>query len=272
MNNDRIIIAKIKDKLEQCRNGSYVTATGFLNSHEQALAMLVLREYSDILHFFNGGYDEAERRQLICVPAYYGDIDIRDYIKLSVLRIEIPKGSRELTHRDYLGSILSLGLERSVIGDILVRSEDYQVKAEAQAIEKNNAPVGAGADIIVSSEIEGFLLSEYSHIGRTEAKLSIVGLDSILIPELRKQIIKDTIPSLRLDNVIATAFKLSRSNALTAIRNGLVSVNHIEQTKPDARVEEGNVLVLRGKGKAILSEIGERSKKDRIWIQIARYL
>ena len=72
--------------------------------------------------------------------------------------------------------------------------------------------------------------------------------------------------------MISSAFKVSRANAAEAIRRGIVSVNHLEVTKPDARVDEGSVLVLKGKGKAILREIGGESKKGRLWITIERFL
>lgn len=86
------------------------------------------------------------------------------------------------------------------------------------------------------------------------------------------QEIKDTIPSLRLDNLISTAFKVSRSDAASAIRSGIVSVDHQECTKIDQRIPEGAVLNLRGKGKAILQEIGGESKKGRTWVKILRYV
>ena len=162
------------------------------------------------------------------------------------------KGSKPLTHRDYLGSILGLGIERTLIGDILCRRE--------------------GADIIVSADITDFLMTEYTQAGRFELTREIVTVDKIILPEQRKEIIRDTVSSLRLDSIAASAFRVSRVNAQEACRSGLVSVDHAEVTKPDARVEEGSVLVMKGKGKAILREVGGESKKGRLWIVIERFL
>ena len=67
-------------------------------------------------------------------------------------------------------------------------------------------------------------------------------------------------------------FRLSRAKAAEAIRAGIVSVDHIECLKPDAHVEEGSSLVLKGKGKAVLREVGGESKKGRIWIVIERFV
>jgi RNA-binding protein YlmH len=148
--------------------------------------------------------------------------------------------------------MLGLGIDRSVTGDILVRDD--------------------GADIIIVPEIADFLLDEYVQVGRTHITRELKPLSELILPEVRTQIIRDTVPSARLDTIIASAFKLSRSKASEAIRGGVVSVDHIECLKPDARVEEGAILVLRGKGKAVLKEIGGESKKGRTWVIIEKYI
>jgi RNA-binding protein YlmH len=148
--------------------------------------------------------------------------------------------------------MLGLGIDRSVTGDILVRED--------------------GADIIIVPEIAEFLMSEYIQVGRTVIRTEKVPAEELIIPEVKVQMIHDTVPSVRLDNVVSSAFKISRSKAAEAIRGGIVSVDHIECLKPDAKLEEGQTLVLRGKGKAILKELGGESKKGRIWISIARYI
>ncbi len=253
MTHDELVISRIEDKIRQCRDGYYVTATGLLDSHEQALARQAMMHSADVRTFLWGGYEGAERRMLVCVPAEIPMTDEEAYEGLlEVLRVKKPAISRELSHRDYLGSMLGLGIDRSVTGDILVRDD--------------------GADIIIVPEIADFLLEEYVQVGRTHVSREVHPLSELILPEVRTQIIKDTVPSARLDSIIASAFKLSRSKAAEAIRGGIVSVDHIECLKPDARVEEGAVLVLRGRGKALLKEIGGESKKGRIWVVIEKYI
>ncbi len=253
MTHDELVISRIEDKIRQCRDGYYVTSTGLLDSHEQALARQVMMHAADVRCFLWGGYDGAERRMLVCVPS---EIPMTDEEAseglLEVLRVKKPAISRELSHRDYLGSMLGLGIDRSVTGDILVRDD--------------------GADIIIVPDIADFLLEEYVQVGRTHVSCEVHPLSELILPEIRTQVIKDTVPSARLDSIVASAFKLSRSKASEAIRGGIVSVDHIECLKPDARVEEGAILVLRGKGKAVLKEIGGESKKGRIWVIIEKYI
>ena len=253
MTHDELIVSRIEDKIRQCRDGYYVTATGLLDSHEQALARKVMMRSADVRTFLWGGYEGAERRMLVCVPA---DIPLTDEEAadglLKVLRITRPAISRELSHRDYLGAMLGLGIDRSVTGDILVRDD--------------------GADIIVVPEIAEFLLEEFTQAGKTHISREIKPLSELIIPAARTQILRDTVPSARLDSIVASAFRLPRSKASEAIRGGLVSVDHIECLKPDARVEEGSVLVLRGKGKAVVREIGGESRKGRTWIVTEKYI
>lgn len=139
-----------------------------------------------------------------------------------------------------------------MIGDILVRDD--------------------GADIIIMDDIEDFLLLNYQKAGRTTLKLSSHPLSDLRIPEIRTAMISDTVASLRLDNIVSSVFKMSRSKAAEAIRTGLVFVNSSQAEKPDMKVEEGDKLVLRGKGKAYLREVGGQTRKDRTYIVAERYL
>ena len=253
MTKDELITARIEDKISQCRDGYYVTSTGFLDTHEQALAIAAARHAAGVRTFMYGGYDEAERRMLVCVPR---DLPINDEEAeeglLRVLRVKLPAISRELSHRDYLGSLLGLGIERKLTGDILVRPD--------------------GADIFIVPGIEEFLLKELHRIGSVEVKTEAVTAGELIIPEARLEFIKDSVSSIRLDSIVSSAFRISRGKAAEAVRKGLVSVDHAECVKPDAAVREGSSIVLKGKGKAVIEETGGESRKGRIRIVIKRYI
>ena len=92
-----------------------------------------------------------------------------------------------------------------------------------------------------------------------------------MIPEKKVTAVRDTLASLRLDNVVASAFGLSRTKAAEAVKRGIVFVDSIEAVKPDMQVEEGSKVVLRGSGKVYLTEIGGRSRKDRIYVTFEKY-
>lgn len=249
---DKMLLAAVEDKFRQSSQQYRITYTNFLDLHQRSLVEPQWRELSrgtsDTRCVFWGGYEDAERTVAMFLPDYADESDC----PLSVIRIKTPPGGRKLTHRDYLGSLMGLGLKREMIGDILT--------------------VENGADVIILEDIEEFLLLNYSKAGRTTLQLEAVSLEELHVPEHRSVMVKDTVASLRLDNVVASAFSLSRAKAADAIRAGIVFVNSIQSEKPDMQVDEGAKLVLRGKGKAYLREVGGRTRKDRIFIAIERFV
>ena len=173
------------------------------------------------------------------LPDYLDDIDENP---IEILRVSVPKGSKVLTHRDYLGSILSLGIDRNVTGDIIVRDD--------------------GADIIILKNMEEFLLSHYDQAGHVHLKTEIRPIEELDLGKINTSIKHDTIASARLDNIVGSAFNLSRTKAQDAITAGLVFVDGLQCTKPDKELFENSKVVLRGKGKIMLKEIGQKSRKD----------
>lgn len=245
---DQLMLAAIEDKRLQCQERSMMTHTSFLDMRQAAEAARMLFGAGDA--FLWGGYDDAERRICVFIPEYLeaGDVKTGEDCPLSVLRVTLPKnGGGKLSHRDYLGALLALGIDRSVTGDILVRDD--------------------GADMIVLSSMAEYLQRNYTGAGRTVfAKTEIVSIDR-LDPGSQETFEKrDTVASLRLDSLAASAFNLARGKAQEAIRQGLVSVNSFPAEKPDMQIEEGSKIVLRGMGKAILSTVGGTTRKDRIAI------
>lgn len=249
---DNILLAAAEDKFRQCAEQYMTTNTGFLDLRQRSLVEALCRNLRknspEVRCEFFGGYEDAERTIALFLPDYASPEDH----PLSVIRARTAAGSRKLTHRDYLGSLTGLGIKREMIGDLLVYEN--------------------GADIIVLEEMKDFLLLHYGRAGSTELELEAVPLSELRVPQARTVLQKDTVASLRLDNVIASAFHLSRAKAAEAIRSGLVFVNSAQNEKTDAPVKEGDKLVLRGKGKAFLRETGGRTRKDRVYILIERYL
>ncbi|WP_425755220.1 RNA-binding protein [Ihubacter sp. rT4E-8] len=267
MREDDILLGQIEDKIAQCENKYIVTHTGFLDGHQQSVARIFCgKNHIEIFDAeaesaavnagrlpacrtrFYGGYDEAERVVLVNLPDY---AFLEDENPLTVIRATVASGGRSLTHRDYLGSLVGLGIKRDLLGDILVRPD--------------------GADIIVLADIADFLLTHYCKAGRMPLSLEQVPISALMIPEPERKTVTDTVASLRLDSVVASAFGLPRSKAADAIKSGIVFVNHVEALKADRMISEGDQITLRGRGKARLIQVGGRSRKDRVYITIERY-
>lgn len=266
MKEDQFFLGQLADRIAQCENKYITTYTNFMDTHQQSIARIYCRknfiptaeedQYGPedmgsipaTRSIFYGGYPDAERQILINLPDY---AFLETENPLTVIRATKPDGGRALTHRDYLGSLLGLGIKRELVGDILVRED--------------------GADIIVTEDIADFILLNYGKAGRTNLSLTQCPIKDLIIPKQKVSVITDTVASLRLDSVVASAFGLSRGKASEAITRGIVFVNHVETVKPDQQVSEGDRITLRGRGKARLTEIGGKSRKDRQYITIERF-
>lgn len=245
---DSILLANLDKKIDQCLEKSIITSSNFLDIHQRSLAEAMCRRRKGLTYIFYGGYEDAERTVAIFLP---DNARLEDDNPLALVRI-IQDGYKELSHRDYLGSLTGLGIRREIIGDILVRSD--------------------GADVMVLKKMADFLLHHYEKAGRVYLKAEIMPIESLIIPEKRFEEKRDTIASLRLDNVIASAFSLSRGKAAEAINDGIVFINDLQCEKMDRLVRKGDKLVIRGKGKAILETIGAVTRKGRTVIKIKKYL
>ena len=240
------LLALAEDKARQRDNKNILTHTGFLSLAEQAALERVRPD-----GLFYGGFEDAERRMLVFLPDWLEEVPEADG-PVCVLRVSVPKGAPKLTHRDYLGSLLALGVERTVIGDILVR--------------------GDGADILVSADMAEFLAQHYVQAGRVNLHCEALPVSQLRPAVYEVKEVRDTVASLRLDSIAASMFSLSRGRAQEAIRQGLVSVNNRQILKPDHFLAEGDKVSLRGKGKAVLTQIGGKSRKDRDCIVYQRFL
>lgn len=259
---DSFLLARTEDRIQQADSQYRIVSGDFLDMHQKRILSDYFRSRSlPVKAIFYGGYPDAER----CMPVF-----IPDYVEmpregvpeevqelLRVVRVTLAKGSRQLTHRDYLGSLLSLGLDREVTGDILVKEPDGRT--------------GGGADIIVRADIAEFIELHYDRAGRNSLSVEILPISQLQQGSFKTEEKKDTVASLRLDSIVAAAFGLSRGRAAEAIRRGIVSVNSMEALRVDMEIARGDRIVLRGKGRAILAEVGGTTRKDRIKVKFSIY-
>ena len=249
----KLVLVQILDKLNTAQQKNILTLTYFLNEQQRALAEILIRDYGNPPHVFLGGYEDAKRTILIFLPDY---IEQESIIQQSDEFISCIRANyspiQSLTHRDFLGAIMATGIKREVIGDILVG---------------NNS-----CDIIAVKDIAPYLETHFNQAGRAKIDITVIALNEINIPEEKTKTINDTVASLRLDSVVSSSFSMSREKAADAIRGGKVSLNHLECKKTDKSVDEGDRISLRGKGKAVLKQVNNTTKKGRLRIVIERYL
>ncbi len=247
---DRLLLAKLWDKIQGGMGKNIPASTGFLSPREQVLARFLFGDQEGLCFF--GGATDTERRILAFLPEYLDEswLSSEDGPLVCIRATFFPGDSPN--HRDFLGALIGAGVAPETIGDIFV---------------------GKGsADFFVLAEVAPYLLQNFTRAGRTVLHLAQIPLDQAVLPEPEIQKIQDTLASLRLDNVISAGFRMSRSKALDAIRAGKAAVDGLPRDKPDLLVPEGAKVSLRGFGRIRLAEIGSRTKKDRISVVIHRYL
>lgn len=247
---EKLLVRRAYDKLDICRTRYDVTFTGFLNEREQDILLGEIRCTDDVTAIYCGGYENAERRLLAFVPEY---CELVPSEILSAIRCSYYK-DYELTHRDFLGALMGLGIERQAVGDIIVDKKNFR------------------ADIIVKKEIVQFLLSEFVSAGRAKLNVSEIGLDELCESEIETEIFTDTVASPRLDAIVSSGFGISRENAAALVRSGKVYADRRLIDEPDKTVVNGALINALGYGKFRASFDGGKSKKGRLFIKIEKYV
>lgn len=251
---ERVLLARVLDKLEWTLSRDVPAHTPFLSPGEQAAVSDLLNAWGRPRHLFWGGYPDSERSICAFLPDWLEPEAFQTDPQgpLAAVQAKFPPEAR-LTHRDILGSLMGLGITREVLGDILFPGPGL---CQA-AVLRDSLPI---------------LLSQWEGAGRWRARFEEIPLGQLSPAPAQVKTIRDTVASPRLDAVLAAGFSLSRSRAAALIASGKAAVNHRECLKADRQVEEGDVLTCRGLGKCVVREVPGQSKKGRTMLVLERYL
>lgn len=219
--------------------------TGFLNEREAGLAVAALNKAANCTGTFFGGYEGAER-QMLCV--FESNCGESPAFPIAVLAVTVP--NQQLTHRDYLGAVLGLGLQRSCIGDIL--------------------PNEAGAVMYVQASIAEYIITGLQQVGRGNAAVQYCNAPQPPKQQATVQV-QASVASLRVDAVLAAMLHISRKDAEALVAKGLLQINHMQVTSRHYQVQAGDNFSVRGTGKYSLVSIGGTSRKNRTFITYTQY-
>lgn len=239
-----LLPARVKDLICLCEKTSSPKFLGFLTSDEAAIAV---KQFGQKRNYqLSGGYEGAERTVLAVLPDWCEEAAF----PISAVTFTYRRCDT-LTHRDFLGALMSLGIARETVGDILVE--------EGRAV------------VFVLSDISGFVSSQLEKIGRVG--VSITNGFSEPLPSLgKKQEFSTTVASTRIDCIVAALGGFSRKEACEKIADGFVSINSICCEKTTQTVNSGNTVTIRQKGKFEIVACTEHSKKGRVILRYNRYI
>lgn len=245
---EKLLIAKIADKIKISKTQNKITNSYFLNEFQISTVEKQLLKMQQKQYLFFGGYEEAIRKILVAYPDKLEKDKVIENINdiINAIRIELPNEIQgELKHKDYLGALMSFGLARERVGDIIV----YDNRAY----------------LIILKENAEYIKTSFEQERKfKKAKIEIVSLSEIEPKPIEYDNINISVNSLRLDNIISEILKTSRKIAQEYLEQEKVYINYSEETKSTKTIKEKDILVIRGKGKYIIeSFLGKNKKRKR---------
>ncbi len=242
-----LLPAKINDAIRRSYLRGAPCFVGFLDAAGAELAENIAKgDRANYMLF--GGYDGAERVYFGVFPdGFLPDGSLFPIVRLTVT----DRSGRGFTHRDVLGTLMSEGIERSTVGDILIGSPD--------------------SALFVSASVAEHIMAETDKIA--SCGVTVARSDGGELPEgggFEER--SDTVASARLDCVVAAVCRVSRGKAAELIENGLVSLGGILSEKVTKEVSPGDILTVRRYGKFAVDDLSYKTKKGRTVIKYRKYL
>jgi RNA-binding protein YlmH len=223
--------------------------TDFLDPRQQFIVQSMIGQNDDIIVSAYGELPGAERKRMLISPSYFVATE-EDY-GITAFSIKYPSKFIKLEHPDILGSLMSLGLDRSKFGDI--RVDDNRI------------------EFAVVSEMSDYVRSHLTAIGKSKIKVDELPHDHPYLENTDTWIEEShTVSSMRIDTIIASLFNISRQKASMLIHSGKVKVNWTVREQPSFELHESDLLSIRGYGRIRIGLIEGRTKKDKIRLQIGR--
>lgn len=262
MEKDELLIKRIQELAAVANRRGHVTFTDFLNLNEQNILHQTLQKFSWIQGETFGGYEGAERRIAAFVPdaVYYeketaGIRNPEDTITYPIACIRITplnvKFAEQLSHRDILGSLMNLGIDRCKMGDIAVGETE--------------------AYLFCDTSLAGVICSELTRIRHTAVQCSFCEPRNFTYtPKLQKQ--NGSVASVRLDSLISVALQTSRSSLISLIEEGKVFVNGRLMTTNAYVPKPGDLISVRGHGKFRFVNVSGQTRKGRCVVEIEKFV
>lgn len=222
--------------------------TDFLDPREREIIATIIGNDEDVKYRFFGGAPFSERARARLVPSYL-EVTEEDF-ELALFSVRYSHKFATLTHRDVLGALMNIGVKREKFGDIIIAADEIQ--------------------IVVANEIAPYVEMNVTKIGKTTVRLEPIPLSAIIQPDENWVSSIATVSSLRLDAILGQVYSLSRTKVVPYIEKGLVKVNWKVIDKPDFIVAQGDYLSMRGYGRAKITELLGKTKKDKIRFRYER--
>lgn len=242
---DKALVLKLYDKMLLAeKSKSCIFTNEFYAPNLWSKLQNVAPRFNVLVNSY-GGFSDSEKRMV----AFY-TYELDEY-PIKLLHIQNKSRFSTLEHKDYLGALMSLGIRREKLGDLIADKEDCYFS--------------------VCEDICEYIETNVNQIGKNPCFVEEVSnFDNVPGPTLRDGVITST--SYRLDCITSALTGLSRTKCLTMISSSKVLLNYMVEDHKDKIVEEGSVVTIRGYGKYKILECVGNSGSGRLKINIKKYV
>lgn len=216
--------------------------TSFLDPRGQYILEVIVGSFEDMKVSYFGG-QSAERKRAIIAPSYFEPTE-GDFEEV-LIQINYPEKFVSIQHQHVLGTLMSLGIEREQVGDILV---------------------GDTIQFVLTKQLESYIMMELTKIKGATVKLDSIPFKYMIQSKENWNIHHSTVSALRLDVVLKEMIRKSRSIAKQLIEKKRVKVNHTLIDSPDFQLQNNDLLSIQGFGRARIIDIGGKTKKEKVHI------
>lgn len=244
---ETVFVKQASHLLERADGLSKVQFTLFMDLRQQQLFAAQANKFPDLEVEFIYGYEGEGERSLAAV---YPKGTSWDYMPTPVVVLKSDIFDDTVSHKDFLGAAMGLKIKREYIGDIIVDNGQ--------------------AFIICHKNVADIIIDELTGVKRTSASFEYYN-QPLIYHKQYSECRTATVASLRADSVVAALLNKSRTEAVKQIKQGNVKINQMEISQTDFEIFDNDIISIRYNGKYKVLCNGGRSRKDRIFIDIAKY-
>lgn len=218
----------------------------FLTPREAMIVTRLIGNSDTILLKMFGGYEGAERKRALLYPTYYEPQD--EDFETAAIKIVFPAKFANISHGKILGTLISTGIDRERIGDIITDGENWHA--------------------IVDANVKEYFKLHVTKIGNVGVRLEDIPFEDLLESSESWETRTVIASSLRLDTLLAKVYNFSRQRAKDSVSSGMVKVNFMEMDRSDVTIGENDIVSLRRSGRFWIDSIDGTTKKDNYRLTI----
>ena len=244
---EEIFASHIEDLIEICDRRNVPKFSGFLDLRQQKIAQFVASSVKADSFVLYGGFENAERKMFGVFPDYI--IDYHSQFPIDFIEI---LHSRALSHRDFLGSLMSLGIKREIVGDIIAgENKSY---------------------VVLQNNMSSHIIDNLSKIGNVGVKMRACEANELVSTQNKFEEDTVIVSSMRIDCIVAALASKSRSDSAKLVESERVSVNHEIVSSVSKCLCEGDVVSIRSVGKFVIGQCNTKTKKGRLVLCYKKYI